>query len=170
MRKLNVNPLDKHFLTSINTCNESIEYIENNLDDIKKIIDTLRKQDMTQFMDLSIKHKSLYLKLSNKSEDDETIPENIHHIFSNYYHIHNLLLKQLIQYYHHTNTFLNELKERCQSMENLKQNINAIAYYEDEEEEDYNDDDEGELVVEEGEIYNKEDKEESLADKIRTFF
>ena len=175
MEKGGVHPLDKHFLSSIGTCNESIEYIENNLEDIKKIIDTLRKQDMTQFMDLSIKHKSLYLKLSNKSEDDETIPENIHHIFSNYYHIHNLLLKQLIQYYHHTNTLLHELKERCQLMENLKQNINAIAYYEDEDEEDYeeyedDEGEEGELVVEEGEIYNKEDKEESLADKIRTFF
>ena len=60
-------------------------------------------------------------------------------------------------------------------MENLKQNINAIAYYEDEDEEDYeeyedDEGEEGELVVEEGEIYNKEDKEESLADKIRTFF
>ena len=129
---------------------------------------------MTQFMDLSIKHKSLYLKLSHKSEDDETIPENIHHIFSNYYHIHNLLLKQLIQYYHYVNSLLEELKERCQSMENLKQNIHAIAYFDEEEEgrEDEEEDDGGEgLLVEDGEVYHTVDKEGgSLVEKLLTFF
>ena len=135
------------------------------------MIDTLKKEDMTQFMDLSIKHKSLYLKLSHKSEDDETIPENIHHIFSNYYHIHNLLLKQLIQYYHYVNSLLEELKERCQSMENLKQNIHAIAYF---EEDDGGDDDGGEeeeLLVEDGEVYHTVDKEGgTLVEKLLTFF
>jgi len=168
------HPLDKHFTTSIGTCQESINYIEMNLEEIKRMIDTLKKEDMTQFMDLSIKHKSLYLKLSHKSEDDETIPENIHHIFSNYYHIHNLLLKQLIQYYHYVNSLLEELKERCQSMENLKQNIHAIAYFDEEEEgrEDEEEDDGGEgLLIEDGEVYHTVDKEGgSLVEKLLTFF
>ena len=173
------HPLDKHFSTTIGSCTESIEYIEMNLGEIKKMIDSLRKVDMTQFMDLSIKHKSLYLKLSNISEDDESIPENIHHIFSNYYHIHNLLLKQLIQYYHYTNSLLIELKERCQTMEDLKQNIHAIAYFDDEGDEgDYEGDDEGDegdLFVEDGEIYNTVDSKDkeggtNLVERLLTFF
>ena len=82
----------------------------------------MKKTDMSQFVDLSIKHKALYLKLSNKDEDDDSIPENIHHIFSNYYHIHNLLLKQLIQYYNYIAHLLEQLKSRCLSMENLQKN------------------------------------------------
>lgn len=169
------HPLDKHFSTSIGMCQETIQYIEMNLEEIKRMIDTLKNEDMTQFMDLSIKHKSLYLKLSHKSEDDETIPENIHHIFSNYYHIHNLLLKQLIQYYHYVSSLLNELKERCQSMENLKQNIHAIAYFEEEGSEDdlFEEDKGGEILVEDGEIYHTMDSKEgggNLVDKFLSFF
>ena len=90
IHKEDEHPLDKHFSTSIGICSESIQYLEKNSKEIEMVIESLRKTDMTQFIDLSIKHKSLYLKLSNKDETDDSIPENIHHIFSNYYHIHNL--------------------------------------------------------------------------------
>ena len=85
--------------------------MEKNLIEIESIIKTLKNTDMSQFIDLSIKHKALYLKLSNVDEDDDSIPENIHHIFSNYYHIHNLLLKQLNQYYHHLSLSFRRIKK-----------------------------------------------------------
>ena len=85
IEKEQVHPLDKHFHTGIGMCKESIEYMENNLKEIGEMIQSMKKTDMTQFIDLSIKNKALYLKLSEKDENDTTIPENIHHIFSNYY-------------------------------------------------------------------------------------
>tara|TARA_Y100000996_G_scaffold386145_1_gene343981 strand:+ start:386 stop:1342 length:957 start_codon:yes stop_codon:yes gene_type:complete len=174
IEKEGVHPLDKHFTQGIGICKTSIETIEKNLQEINNIIDQMKKEDMTQFMDLSIKHKSLYLKLSDKDEDDESIPENIHRIFSNYYHIHNLLLKQLIQYYHFILHLLNELKERCQTLENLQQNVHAIAYFDEEEEEEEDDGGEdSQLLVQDGEIYSR-DKEsnenDSAVQKFLSFF
>ena len=151
------HPLEKHFRSSIDACTKSIHYLEENCQTIQSIIHTLRNVDMTQFMDLSIKHKSIYLKLSEKDDEDDSIPENIHHIFSNYIHIHNLLLKQMIQYYHYLEHLLNDLKEKCQTMETMKRNVTSIAYLkEDEEEED--DDDltvvDGEVKKERGDIFH----------------
>ena len=122
---------------------------------------------MTQFIDLSIKHKAIYLKLSGKEDEEDSIPENIHHIFSNYIHIHNLLLKQMIQYYHYLEYQLNDLKEKCQTMETMKRNVTSIAYLkededeeeQDEEEEEEEEDDltvvDGEVKKERGDIFHK---------------
>ena len=167
------HPLDKHFNKGIGLCKDTIEFMEENLIEIETIIKSMKKTDMTQFVDLSIKHKALYLKLSNKDEDDDSIPENIHHIFSNYYHIHNLLLKQLIQYYHYISHLLEQLKARCLSMENLQKNVKSIAYFEDSDRSD--DDDEDDLMIEDGEIYhtaqsNQEGGDNSIIDKISSFF
>ena len=156
------HPLDKHFRSGITICSESIDYIERNCETILSIINNLKNVDMTQFIDLSIKHKSIYLQLSNKEDDDESIPENIHRIFSNYIHIHNLLLKQMIQYYHYLVYLKEELKEKCSSLKTMKQNVQSIAYFEEdsdggEEEEEVEVEEEGELTVVDGEV--KEEKE-----------
>jgi len=158
LEKNGVHPLDKHFSAGIDICSSSISYIENNLEEIKTIIQSMRSQNMSQIIDISIKHKALYLKLSDKEIDDENIPEDIHHIFSNFIHIHNLLLKQLVQYYHFVLELLNEIKERCQSMNNLQQNIKSIAYFNEEEKSD----DEEDLYIEDGNIYSKNEKESSF--------
>lgn len=166
------HPLDKHFETSIDVCQDSIQYMEANIKEIETIIDQLKKTDMSQFIDLSIKHKALYLKLSGKDENDDSIPENIHHIFSNYYHIHNLLLKQMVQYYHYVLFLHDELKERCQGLETLKQNVHSIAYFEEKDDED----DEGgddELFIEDGEIYHTASSKEggdNIVEKVLSFF
>ena len=158
LEKNGVHPLDKHFSAGIDICSSSISYIENNLEEIKTIIQSMRSQNMSQIIDISIKHKALYLKLSDKEIDDESIPEDIHHIFSNFIHIHNLLLKQLVQYYHFVLELLNEIKERCQSMNNLQQNIKSIAYFNEEEKSE----DEEDLYIEDGNIYSKNEKESSF--------
>ena len=178
IEKNGVHPLDKHFNKGIGLCKDTIEFMEENLIEIETIIKSMKKTDMTQFVDLSIKHKALYLKLSNKDEDDDSIPENIHHIFSNYYHIHNLLLKQLIQYYHYIAHLLEQLKSRCLSMENLQKNVKSIAYFEEDSDRSDDDHDEDDLMIEDGEIYhtaqsNKDkDKEggDNIIDRISSFF
>ena len=126
------HPLEKHFQSSIQFCNEGIQYLEENCLSIRSFIQELRNVDMTQFIDLSIKHKSIYLKLSESNEGDEEIPENIHRIFSNYIHIHNLFLKQLIQYYHYVEDLLNHLKEKCQEMKSLKLLAKELLNYSEE--------------------------------------
>lgn len=167
------HPLDKHFIKGIGLCKQSIDYMEKNLFEIETFIKSMKNTDMTQFIDLSIKHKALYLKLSGIDEDDDSIPENIHHIFSNYYHIHNLLLKQLIQYYHYISYLLDELKERCLSMENLQKNVKSIAYFD--ESSDSSDDDD-ELYIENGEVYHTAESKEGGSEKkilerlLTTFF
>ena len=82
---------------------------------------------------LNIKH--YVLGLSDKGE--VVMCEDIHHIFSNFIHINNLLLKQLVQYCHFVLELLNEIKERCQSMNNLQQNIKSSYYFNEEEKSRY---------------------------------
>jgi hypothetical protein len=59
-------------------------------------------------------------------------------------------------------------------MENLKQNIHAIAYFDEEEDGGEDEEEEGgedELLVEDGEVYHTVDKEGgSLVEKLLTFF
>ena len=122
------HPLEHHFESSIDSCKETIEYLQENKKEIEKIIQYFRSFNLSMFIDLSIKHKSLYLKLSGKNHHDDTIPENIHKIFSNFINIHNLFYKQLIQYYHHISSLLEDISQKCDKMTKLHQNIQAIAY------------------------------------------
>ena len=173
LQKGESHPLNNNIESSIESCKESIDYLERNCKMIESIIQSLKDVDMTQLIDLSIKHKSLYLKLSEEDGEGELIPENIHRIFSNYIHIHNLLLKQMIQYFHNLNHQLNELKERCKVMVNLKQNVNSIAYLDEEEEEEEaededEDEDEGELSIEDGKVQMK--KDDSILNQFTSFF
>lgn len=128
------HPLEQHFESSIHSCKETIEYLQENKKEIEKKIEYFRSFNLSMLIDLSIKHKSLYLKLSGKNHHDDSIPENIHKIFSNFINIHNLFYKQLIQYYHHLSTLLEDISQKCDKMMKLHQNIQAIAYIHNREE------------------------------------
>ena len=170
LKEGDTHPLEKYIDQSIQSCNESLQYIQKNCKGLESFIDSLKNVTMTQFIDLSIKHKSLYLTLSEEHEDDQ-IPENIHHVFSNYIHIHNLLLKQLIQYYHYLILLVDTIQGECNKMKDMKQNITAIAYtYE--KNEDNNDEmlDYEEHQSQEMDQNDEQEKGGDILKKITSFF
>ena len=145
------HPLETHFKTTILTCEETAEYIRENITEIQSILQYFRDFDLTMYIDLSIKHKSLYLILNDKEDHDgREIPESIHKIFSNFIHIHNLFYKQITQYYHHLLELLEDLEKKCSSMKKQKQSIESIAYIQEGEEEE-EEEGEGEEEVDGGE-------------------
>ena len=71
------HPLETNFNEGISSCEESSQYITNIIQEIEeKLIKYFKNFDINQLIDLSMKHKSLYLSLIEK--EDPTIPENIH--------------------------------------------------------------------------------------------
>ncbi len=164
------HPLENNFISTIEDCENSIQYLQNNIQNIEQIISYLNNFNLSLFIDLSIKHKSLYLKIDQTDKNYE-IPEKIHKIFSNFIHIHNLLHKQLIQYHQHINQLLDDLKRKCNHMNTLKQNIQSIAYIsnvndekdeKDEKEKQIIDDDLGQLYVENNKVKIKDNDEQSF--------
>ena len=109
----------------IDLCGQVREYIEDNMEDIKKMLMYFRGFDTSLFLDLSKKHKSLYF---NNNNQNDMIPNNIHIIFSNFLLLHNMFTKQLIQYYRYLHGLLQELDERCQKMNVLKESIPVEQY------------------------------------------
>ena len=87
------NNVDRETEWAIMLCDELSNKIQSTMEDVKNYINQTKSYDLSLLIDLSIKHKSLYLKL-NDVQDDE-IPENIHTIFSNYIYMFNLFHKQL---------------------------------------------------------------------------
>ena len=121
------HPLERHFDSGIMSCEESIDYIQKIIDNIdSNVISYFNNFDLYQLIDLSIKHKSLYLILVDK--EDDSIPENIHKIFSNFLYVHNLFYKQIIQYFNYLKDLLSDLKIRCQKIKDFKQNVQTVAY------------------------------------------
>lgn len=155
------HPLEKDFDEGITSCDESIQYIQ---EIIMKIENTLIKYfnsfNLYQIIDLSMKHKSLYLSLIEG--EDDTIPENIHKVFSNFIYIHNLFYKQVIQYYNYLSTIKQELEKKCIKIKDLKQNLQTIAYIEPKEEIMFYSDDEDN---EDNEDDEEEEEEKQLYDK-----
>ena len=157
------HPLENNFKDTINYCQETINSFQKNMNEIKTVIDTLNNFNLSLFIDLSIKHKSLYLKL-NKNQNNNSIPENVHKIFSNFIHIHNLLHKQLIQYYQYLHGLLEDIKQRCTKMNDLEKNIQSIAFIgrnKQEKEKEKQGKEEKEEKEEKGE---KEDVDEDIGD------
>lgn len=109
------SPNDRGLDSSIILCNSLLQNIHQNIEDAKGIIESLHDFDTSIYTDLSIKHKPLYFELNGV--EDDMIPENIHTIFSNFMHIHNLLYKQVVQQYNHLNTMK---KHVIHMMENIK--------------------------------------------------
>lgn len=120
------HPLSTHIETGYLDCNETINELKDLLIHIEETLEYLKSFNLYQYMDLSLKHKSLYLKLNEKEDDD--IPDNIHIIFSNFIYTHNLILKQMIHYHKHILEVLNTVENKCDNLQKMKQNIDRIAY------------------------------------------
>ena len=119
------HPLLTHIETGHLDCNETINELKGLLIHIEKTLEYLKSFNIYQYMDLSLKHKSLYLKLNEKDDD---IPDNIHIIFSNFIYTHNLILKQMIHYHKHILDVLDTIEKKNENLQNMQQNINRIAY------------------------------------------
>ena len=96
------SPNDRILDSGIILSKNVLENLQHNLEETEKLIDFFKNFNTSFYIDLAIKHKPLYFQLNGIR--DESIPDNIHLIFSNFLNIHNLLFKQVIQ--HH-----NSLKE-----------------------------------------------------------
>lgn len=114
-------PIDRMMDGSIILSQNVLEKLENNLKETEKLIEFFKNFNTSFFIDLAIKHKPLYFKLNGRR--DETIPDNIHHIFSNFLHIHNLLYKQFVQHYNSLKELILEVKGDKESVHQRKKEI-----------------------------------------------
>ena len=119
-------PMERELEGAILLCDKSLEKIKENAEELKVIIQNIKDNNTSTIMDLSTKHKHLYY--NNNSSEDQSIPSNIHKIFSNYLHIHTLFLKQIIIYYNNTIDLIKDMEKKCSELTILKQNVNIIAH------------------------------------------
>ena len=90
-------------------CNKMLEKLKNNMEETEKIILFFKNFNIPLYIDLSIKHRPLYYQLT---QGDNNIPLNIHRIFSNFVHIHNLLFKQIIQHYRSLKDIVSDVEDK----------------------------------------------------------
>tara|TARA_Y100000817_G_C16810386_1_gene523996 strand:+ start:335 stop:1225 length:891 start_codon:yes stop_codon:yes gene_type:complete len=133
VEKDNSHPMKKHFKQFIFIYKETIDKLTSHLNETEQNIQHFKGQNLNFLLDLSIKHKQFYLKISDVDKI-EGIPENIHGVFSNYIYIQNLLLKQLIQYFHILKERLSEINEKLDKVKIMQQNIETIAYFKEKQE------------------------------------
>jgi hypothetical protein len=119
-------PMERELEGAILLCNKSIENITTTANSLKQIINTIRTANTSTIIELSTKHRPLYS--SSSSSEDKTLPINIHKIFSNYLHIYNLFLKQLIIYHNKIVDMIKDMEKKCSELQILKQNVNIIAH------------------------------------------
>lgn len=119
-------PMERELEGAILLCNKSVENITNSANSLKQIINTIRTTNTSTIIELSTKHRPLYS--SSTSSEDKTLPLNIHKIFSNYLHIYNLFLKQLIIYHNKLVDMIKDMEKKCSELQILKQNVNIIAH------------------------------------------
>tara|TARA_Y100000389_G_scaffold66964_2_gene63179 strand:+ start:2554 stop:3633 length:1080 start_codon:yes stop_codon:yes gene_type:complete len=120
-------PMERELEGAILLCNKSIQNITNSANHLKEIIGNIRKTNTSTIIELSTKHRPLY-NMSGGSSEDKTLPMNIHKIFSNYLHIYNLFLKQLIIYHNTLVDMIKDMEKKCSELQILKQNVNIIAH------------------------------------------
>jgi hypothetical protein len=95
--------------------------------------DVIESFSIYPFIDLSMKHKSLYLLLcedDNITDSKMSVPENINTIFLNFVYVYNLFYKQLYQQVSFAEQIKNELENRKMSLRMLKENIGIVAVME----------------------------------------
>lgn len=116
---------------SISLCNVVLNKIDIHLKEIEKMIYFFKNFDLSLFIDLSIKHRPIYIQFntSNESGMDDDVPDNIHRIFSNYIYIHNLLYKQIIQHYNYIKSLIDQLNKILGEIKDRKGNIQLLANY-----------------------------------------
>ena len=120
------HPMERHIDGCLIVCSKTIQTIERNIQKLTELIGTLDNFNINLLIDLSIKHKPLYIKLNNG--EDSNIPENIHLIYSNFIYIHLLLKKQLIHELNGMKIMLSDLKEKCQESDTMKNNLTTVAF------------------------------------------
>ena len=135
VEKDNSHPMKKYFQQFISIYKETIDKLTSHLNETEQNIQHFKGQNLNFLLDLSIKHKQFYLKISDVDKI-EGIPENIHGVFSNYIYIQNLLLKQLVQYFHILKTRLSEINDKLDKVKIMQQNIETIAYFKEKQEYD----------------------------------
>ena len=109
--------LDSGILLSKNV----LENLQHNLEETEKLIDFFKNFNTSFYIDLAIKHKPLYFQLNGVR--DESIPDNIHLIFSNFLNIHNLLHKQVIQHHNLLKGMISQVQGDSDSVNQRKREI-----------------------------------------------
>ena len=140
MKFSNDRPLSKDMKQVIQYCENTSSHISEKKKTLLSFIQNFKEFNSMAYIDLSIKHKCLYLR----EEPSADIPDNIHHIYSNFVIIHNLLHKQLIHQHNSFVTMEKTLEERCKHMKELYGQQESIAHIgDDDDEDDDEDDDDG---------------------------
>ena len=119
MRKESPNDrlLDSGIILSKNV----LDNLKQNLEETEKLLEFFKNFNTSFYIDLSIKHKPLYFQLNGVR--DESIPDNIHLIFSNFLNIHNLLHKQLIQHHQSLKSIISQVKANSDNVHQRKKEI-----------------------------------------------
>ena len=123
-------PLKTEFTDAIKFCKKTTTHLRKKVTDIENILEMFQNFHIEVFIDLSIKHKSLYLRL-NPNETE--IPDNIHIIYSNFVYIHNLLHKHTIHQLKLLQKMETDLNKRCSKINDLQNNMRVIAHMGNEE-------------------------------------
>ena len=129
------NIYERELNSGLILCKNTLTKLNHHLEETQELINFFKSFNTPLYMDLSIKHRPLYHQLIG---EDNNIPINIHRIFSNFLHIHNLLFKQLVQHHHSLKQFIQSIEGKSKDIDTRLSNIKAIAIlpFEEEEEED----------------------------------
>jgi hypothetical protein len=118
-------------------CNRMLEKLKNNMVETEKLLVFFKGFNIPLYIDLSIKHRPLYYQLT---QGDNNIPINIHRIFSNFVHIHNLLFKQIIQHHKSLKDIISDVEGKKNDVNDRLANIQIIATMKNEGNEDEEED------------------------------
>uniref|UniRef100_A0A6C0L324 Uncharacterized protein n=1 Tax=viral metagenome TaxID=1070528 RepID=A0A6C0L324_9ZZZZ len=120
-----VHPMERYLEGCLITCGKTIQMIQTHMNTIKDLLIQLDHFNIRLLLDLSIKHKPLYIKLNG---NDDSVPDHIHIIYSNFIYIHLLLKKQLLQELNYMNSILSELNQKCDESTSMKNNLTTVAF------------------------------------------
>ena len=115
------SPNDRILDSGIILSKNVLENLQHNLEETEKLIDFFKNFNTSFYIDLAIKHKPLYFQLNGIR--DESIPDNIHLIFSNFLNIHNLLFKQVIQHHNSLKEMISQVNDNSESVNQRKKEI-----------------------------------------------
>lgn len=115
------SPTDRLLDSGIILSGSVLKDLQDNLSETEKMLVFFKNFDRSFFIDLSIKHKPLYFQLNGVR--DESIPDNIHLIFSNFLNIHNLLYKQFVQHHNSLKEMISEVQTTSSDVHNRKKEI-----------------------------------------------
>ena len=115
------SPNDRVLDSGIILSRSVLENLQHYLEETEKLIDFFKNFNTSFYIDLAIKHKPLYFQLNGIR--DESIPDNIHLIFSNFLNIHNLLFKQVIQHHNSLKEMISQVNDNSESVNQRKKEI-----------------------------------------------